>query len=396
MYDGLTDPLGQSQVLPYMKGLSKNYQIDILGFEKEKSFKNQKLNIKNKLIGYDINWIPLKYTKNPPIFSTIYDFLRAWVLITKLSRQENYNLIHCRSSAVGPLALMLQKRLKSKLLFDMRGWWADEKKESGNWASFIYVPIYKFYKLIEKKLFKSSDIAISLTHAGAKEISSANLKEDFKTFIIPTCVDFKVFKKFDETIRLEVRKELEIGFSETVLLYSGSLGGNYSMDIIFGFYKSLKRYKKNLKILFLTKDEQQMVHNEARDSGIDISNIRVISSSYDQVHRYLMAGDFGFVNYLKTFSAIGRSPTKLGEYWACGLPVIGQKNIGDLDYLLDRYPLSGLLINKIDKKSFDEVTDKIKNLNFDKELLREYSRDYYDLNKGIKSYEKVYETILAN
>ena len=35
-YDGLTDPLGQSQIIPYLAGLSKaNYQFTILSVEKK-------------------------------------------------------------------------------------------------------------------------------------------------------------------------------------------------------------------------------------------------------------------------------------------------------------------------------------------------------------------------
>ena len=36
MYDGLTDPLGQSQVLPYLKKLSEYYRFDVIGFRKKK------------------------------------------------------------------------------------------------------------------------------------------------------------------------------------------------------------------------------------------------------------------------------------------------------------------------------------------------------------------------
>ena len=45
-YDGITDPLGQSQILPYLFGLSKNnnYKITIISFEKNENFKlNQDL-----------------------------------------------------------------------------------------------------------------------------------------------------------------------------------------------------------------------------------------------------------------------------------------------------------------------------------------------------------------
>jgi len=34
-YDGLMEPLGESQVLSYLKGLSKSYQIYLLSFEKK-------------------------------------------------------------------------------------------------------------------------------------------------------------------------------------------------------------------------------------------------------------------------------------------------------------------------------------------------------------------------
>jgi len=43
-YDGMTDPLGQSQVIPYLIGLSqKGYVITIISCEKEDKFK--KLNL---------------------------------------------------------------------------------------------------------------------------------------------------------------------------------------------------------------------------------------------------------------------------------------------------------------------------------------------------------------
>ncbi len=38
-YDGMTDPLGQSQVLPYIEGLSKyGYQYTLISCEKKRIF----------------------------------------------------------------------------------------------------------------------------------------------------------------------------------------------------------------------------------------------------------------------------------------------------------------------------------------------------------------------
>ena len=50
-YDGITDPLGQSQILPYLFGLSsnKNYKITIVSFEKTENYHQNKVFILNKL-----------------------------------------------------------------------------------------------------------------------------------------------------------------------------------------------------------------------------------------------------------------------------------------------------------------------------------------------------------
>ena len=77
-YDGLTDPLGQSQILPYLFGLSKNNncKITIVSFEKKENFSSNYQLISNKLKENKINWIPLKYSKRPPIISTIWDIYK--------------------------------------------------------------------------------------------------------------------------------------------------------------------------------------------------------------------------------------------------------------------------------------------------------------------------------
>ena len=41
-YDGLLEPLGQSQILSYLKILSKDFSISVLSFEKKKDWLNKK------------------------------------------------------------------------------------------------------------------------------------------------------------------------------------------------------------------------------------------------------------------------------------------------------------------------------------------------------------------
>ena len=61
--DGIMEPLGYSQVFKYLEGLSRNYTINLISFEKKTDLTNLKrLNILiKKCDSYDICWHRFKY-----------------------------------------------------------------------------------------------------------------------------------------------------------------------------------------------------------------------------------------------------------------------------------------------------------------------------------------------
>ncbi len=76
-YDGLTDSLGQAQILPYLINLSKlYYEITILSTEKEDNFLKSNEFVKKACDSAGIRWECIKYTKSPPVLSTISDIVR--------------------------------------------------------------------------------------------------------------------------------------------------------------------------------------------------------------------------------------------------------------------------------------------------------------------------------
>ena len=59
-YDGMTDPLGQSQVLPYLKGLTRyGYKFTILSFEKKERFEKTGAIIREIMKETGIEWVHL-------------------------------------------------------------------------------------------------------------------------------------------------------------------------------------------------------------------------------------------------------------------------------------------------------------------------------------------------
>src|SRR5450432_906503 len=201
-YDGMTDPLGQSQVLSYLKVLSQNeFSFHILSYEKKERYGQYKSFVEDFIKGYDIEWHPLPYTNSPPVLSTVNNISKGKKKIKQLAALHDFKIVHCRGYIPSIMGEWLKKRTGARFIFDMRGWWPDEKKEAGDWASPFYKPVYNYFKKREKGFFRHSDLSISLTHAGKRYITANKLKQEDKVEVIPTCVNFDIFPAFDPVTR---------------------------------------------------------------------------------------------------------------------------------------------------------------------------------------------------
>lgn len=391
-YDGLTDPLGQSQILAYLKRLSHlGNRIVILSFEKADRFEQYGSQVNEMVNEHNLTWEPMTYTKRPPILSTVFDISRGYSRCKKLHRKYNFQIVHCRGYVPAVIGKKLKSRYGIRFIFDMRGWWPDEKLESGLWDKKIYKPVYNYFKKLERGFFRSCDFVVSLTYRGKEEIERQEMAGGDKIGVIPTCVDFEIFKPCDHMIRQEMRKKLGAREEEKIFVYSGSLGGNYDPQTLIGVFNAFRSLYPESFLLILSKDkfDQDLVGLFA---SAGINRLAVYNVPFTEVTNYLCAGDVGFIYYRISFSAIGRSPTKLGEYWASGLPVISFRGIGDLEIILEKYPGSGILL----KEKPEHWHAELKELQFtDKHKLREYASDYFHINRGVSFYQKIYES-LAN
>ncbi|HWB62268.1 MAG TPA: hypothetical protein VG603_02070, partial [Chitinophagales bacterium] len=141
-YDGMTDPLGQSQVIPYLEGLSKlGYSFTLISFEKAERYAKYRAEIEERLSKSNISWQPLSYTKKPPVLSTIWDVQRMKRKALALHRSKQFKIIHCRGYISALVGLAMKRELGVKFIFDMRGFYADERVDGGLWH--LNNPIYK-------------------------------------------------------------------------------------------------------------------------------------------------------------------------------------------------------------------------------------------------------------
>lgn len=383
-YDGLTDPLGESQVLSYITYNAKHRQFAIYSFEKPE--RNEDVPRISKICKKNgITWHPLKYTKKPPILSTLKDIIVGYRAIKK--NENNKEIIcHARSYMGGLIALSLKKRRNIPYIFDMRGWWIDERIENGQFSKTIFKPVIKYMRRKERQLISQASEIISLTHCAEEVLIKEFNVEPNKITVIPTCVNFSYFY-FDGDERVRIREKLGIPKDSYVLIYNGSIGGYYNVDEMLKVFYNIKASKSNAVFLFVTKQEPEIVLSKVPEKNR--KDIFFASCKLNEMYKYLSAADLGLILYNNTFSSTGRSPTKLAEYWSVGIPVICPKGVGDLD-LFFKDDIGGLQFVLEDNNSYRSTVNKILSNSYDRNQIVKKAREYFDSEVGAEKYNEVY------
>ena len=393
-YDGMTDHLGQSQVLPYLSGLSKEgFKFHLISFEKEEKFKIHREHIQAICDRDGIVWHPLKYTKKPPLLSTLYDVTRMKQLAKKLHQQHAFKIVHCRSYISALVGMGMKKRFGTKFLFDMRGFWADERVDGNIWdlKNPIFKGVYSFFKKKEIQFFSTADHTISLTYNGKEEIESWS---EFQTNppkieVIPCCVDLDLFdpEKIQQEKKEELRQQLGINDTDFILGYVGSIGTWYMLSEMLDYFNVLTKTNPAAKFLFVTGENPETILSKAAEKGIQANSIVVTSCRHADVPLNISLFNLSVFFIRPTYSKKASSPTKQGEIMAMGIPLICNAGVGDTDLVVKKYN-SGSVLNALTEENY------LKNCevptSFSKEKTMEGAREFYALKAGVGRYLKVY------
>ena len=395
-YDGMTDPLGQSQVLPYLIGLTKEgFTFHIISFEKKDRFLIHQEHIQNICNENGIHWYPQKYSEGNPVFSTVWDIYKMKKQALKLHKEFNFVLTHCRSYISALIGLSMKRKQKVKFVFDMRGFWADERVDGGLWDlnKPVFKIIYNYFKKKEIHYFKESDYTISLTHNGKNEIESW---EVFKTNkpkiqIIPCCVDTDLFNpsKIDIHQKEQLKSSLGIKSSDYVIGYVGSIGTWYMLEEMLDYFKTYKEKNEAAKFLFVTGEKPETINKVALTKGIQDSDIIITSCLHKDVPLNISLFDVSIFFIRPTFSKKASSPTKQGEIMAMGIPLICNSGVGDTDFVVNKYN-AGSIISKFEAKEYGSIDPK-KELN--SEEIKKGAQEFYSLEEGVKKYLYVYNQL---
>lgn len=349
-YNGMLDPLGQTQVIPYLRELAKRgVQFTLLSFERAAAFAGEgarkRDELRRELSEQGIEWHWLRYHQRPSVPATIYDVIAGIRKARSLVRRNRIGLVHARSHIPATIALALKRSLGTKMIFDLRGLMAEEYVDARHWRK-DSVP-YRITKAAERRIFEETDAVVTLTERIwpiIKEWEGLRGRDVHHT-VVPCCVDLSLFKFSDED-RAKRRAELGLGDKFTIV-YSGSLGGWYLTEQMADFFAAVRRTRPDTHLLWLTNaltdERHERVKELMKSRSVPTDGFSVLSVPARLVPSYLSAADAGLSFIKPCFSKIASSPTKNAEYLACGLPLIINSGIGDSDALIDDWNAGVLL-----------------------------------------------------
>lgn len=396
----MTDPLGQSQVIPYLAGLSKlGYEFTIVSCEKPKNYSLNKTAIENILKLSGIKWEPIAYHKKPAIFSTIYDIIHLNKKANKLHRKVHFDLVHTRPGIPALIGLKMKKNSGIKFLNDIREFYADSRVEGGMWKenNFIYRRIYHFFKQKEKEEITNSDGLVCLTSAAEKIINQwPEYKDSIPLQVIPCSVDMNLFNpcKINDPFKNNLKTELNIKEDELIISYLGSIGSWYLIEEMMQFFKVISDKNDKARFLFISPSSEEIITNVAKKFGLDTKKIFIRNANRNEVPALLSLSKFSVFFIKPCYSKQSSSPTKHGEIMAMGIPVITNSGVGDVATIVEKYD-SGIVLKELNETEFSTAADQIIMANnFNHDEIRNAAKELYNLESAIEKYNEIYQKIL--
>ena len=263
--NGMLDPLGQSQVIPYVKELSElGVKFWLLSFERASAFTAAGIEasrrLRDDLSTYDIEWHVLRYHQKPSLPATAYDVAAGIRYASRLVRKNKIEIVHARAHIPAAIALALKRRFGIKIIFDVRGLMVEEYVDADHWKA-NSVPA-RLTKSMEARVLRAADGVVTLTDAlwkAMRDWPSVTGRKFCLRKRFPARIDLNRFR-FREAHRAARREELELQ-DRFVLIYSGSVGGWYMTDEMAAFFSTLREENNSAFFLWLT-------HGAPADRGI--------------------------------------------------------------------------------------------------------------------------------
>lgn len=386
-YDGMLEPLGQSQVLAYLKGLAGGRRIHLISFEKAEDWSQtaERARMAADMATAGIRWHPLHYHKRPTALATAWDISCGITLGLWLVIRHHLRIIHARSYVASVMALALKRLTGARYLFDMRGFWADERVDGGLWSP--NGRMYRLAKGFERRFLLAADHVVSLTQAAIQELEQFPYLQAHMppVTVIPTCADLARFRPLPYARAP----------GSFVLGYVGSAGTWYLFDEVAACFRQLLALQPEARLLIVNRGEHRFIRERLAAAGVPAGSVDLTSASHATMPELIARMDAGIFFIRPAFSKQASAPTKLAEFLGCGVPCLGNAGVGDMAAVLEHERVGVAL------PAFDEATraaglQALLRLAADpatRSRCVATAQRYFSLSEGVQRYAAIYQRL---
>ena len=383
-YDGMLEPLGQSQVLAYLKRLADGRRIHLISFEKADDWANttERERIADDIGGAGIVWHPLRYHKRPTALATLWDIACGCTVGLWLVLRHRLRIVHARSYVASVMALAIKRLTGAKYLFDMRGFWADERVDGGLWPR--SGRMFRVAKGFERRFLLGADHVVSLTQAAVRELQRFDYLQGRMppVTVIPTCADLTRFSP--------MYRERDGG--SFVLGYVGTVGTWYLFDEVAACFAQLLRMQPDARFLIVNRGEHAYIRERLAAAGVPDAMVELTTATHAEMPRQMARMDAGVFFIKPVFSKQASAPTKLAEFLGCGIPCLGNAGVGDMADVLEGEQV-GVALKTFDQAALTDGLQALLQLAADPATRTRCvaaAQKHFSLDEGVRRYAAVY------
>lgn len=390
-YDGVLEPLGQSQILPYLCRLARDHEITLVSYEKPVDWRDvaRRDAALAETMEARIRWRPLTYHKHPTSFATAYDLFLGFLLCSYLALRHRIQIVHARSYVSSVLALLLKRLFGTLFIFDMRGFWADERVDGGIWQKDSF--FYRTAKRFERRFLMGADVIISLTFSGRSHILrfpylSSRMP---RIEVIPTCTNLEIFRPINFSRGLgRPDRPFTLGSVGTV--------GTWNLfDTLLECFKILREIDPHARLLIVNRAECNHIRERMKICGVPADWAEIKSVDHSDVPREIARMDAGIILRKPAISQVASAPTRLGEFLACGVPCLGNAGVGDMEQTLEGEGV-GVVLKNFERGELEGAIRRLLLLARDPVIADrcvEVARRYFSLEQGVQKYDRIYQDL---
>jgi glycosyltransferase involved in cell wall biosynthesis len=391
-YWGALEPLGRALILPAVERLAGlGVRITLVTFDKPADLEDagEVARVRESLDDAGIGWVSLRYHKRPKIPATAFDISHGVARGIAERIRDRPDVIHARTFVGGLIGLGVARLTGASLIYHNEGFYPDEQVDSGVWAEGSRP--HRIARRLEHRLYARADAIFSTSAKGKRVIEAMEevRRRGTPVVVVPSCVDLDRFAVKESAARG--------GDGALRLVYVGSVGGRYILDSVGQFVSVARRERPAVHLKLLTGADPELVREMLGAGGLEEGAWSAEFVPHPELPGELARHDAGLFFLARGIGSAGFSPTKVGEYWATGLPVISTSGMADLDEIIHSERV-GVIVEEHSDEAYRASFAELLRLLEDPELpkrCRRAAKRHYDLESACERQAEIYRSLAA-